>query len=53
LARAIPIDASTQQIADAIVEQIGTAPPSDFSVPTWDESAASLVDVYREVLGRR
>ena len=25
--------------------------PTDLRLPTWDESAASLADVYREVLG--
>jgi glycosyltransferase involved in cell wall biosynthesis len=51
LARAIPIDASPQQIARALVDLIRSPEPAKLSLPTWDQSAASLADVYREVLG--
>jgi glycosyltransferase involved in cell wall biosynthesis len=50
LARAIPIDASTADVARAIVEQLDTPQPAEVRLPTWDECAAGLVDVYREVL---
>ena len=51
LARAIPIDASPEQIARALVDLIRSPEPANLSLPTWDESAARLADVYREVLG--
>jgi len=53
LAHAIPIDSSIAAVAAAVVEQLATPAPQQFDLPTWDESAASLVDVYREVLGLR
>ncbi|HYI21490.1 MAG TPA: glycosyltransferase family 4 protein [Candidatus Limnocylindrales bacterium] len=53
LARAIPIDSNTASVATAVVEQLATPAPQEFDLPTWDESAASLVDVYREILGLR
>lgn len=50
LARAIPLDARPEQIAQAIAEQLRTREPGQLSLPTWDDCAASLMDVYREVL---
>ena len=52
LARAIPIDATTEQVATAIAEQLDPPEPAEVRLPTWDECAAGIVDVYREVLAR-
>jgi glycosyltransferase involved in cell wall biosynthesis len=53
MATAVPIDASTEQIARALVDLLRSPEPTNLRLPTWDESAASLADVYREVLGMR
>ncbi len=53
LARAIPYESSIAEVAQAIVEQLATPAPIDLDLPTWDESAARLIDVYREVLATR
>lgn len=50
LARAIPLASSPEQIAAAIADQLQTPEPAEFQLPTWDDCAARLVDVYREVL---
>lgn len=50
LARAIPLGSSPYEIATAVFEQLQTAEPGDVALPTWDECAARLADVYREVL---
>ncbi len=52
LARSIPLPTTTDQVASAILDQLATPPPTDMSLPTWDDSAASLIEVYRDVLGR-
>jgi glycosyltransferase involved in cell wall biosynthesis len=50
LARAIPLASTADQVAAAIVAQIGAPPPAELELPTWDACAARLVDVYRQVL---
>jgi glycosyltransferase involved in cell wall biosynthesis len=50
LARAVPIGATPQQIGRALVDLIRSPEPQKLDLPTWDQSAASLADVYREVL---
>ncbi len=50
LARAIPLASTGPVIAAAIEEQLSTPPPTDFQLPTWDECASRLVDVYRQAL---
>lgn len=52
LAHAVPIEATPEQIAYALVELLRSPEPTEMRLPTWDESAAALADVYREVLGR-
>lgn len=52
MATAVPIDASTDEIARALVDLLRSPEPTNLRLPTWDQSAASLADVYREVLGR-
>ena len=51
LARAVPIAASGEEIAAALVELLRSPEPAELTLPTWDESAARLADVYRDVLG--
>jgi len=51
LASAVPIDATPEQIARALVDLIQSPEPIALDLPTWDESAASLAQVYCEVLG--
>jgi glycosyltransferase involved in cell wall biosynthesis len=50
LASAVPIDATPEQIARALVDLIRSPEPGALDLPTWDESATQLADVYREVL---
>jgi glycosyltransferase involved in cell wall biosynthesis len=50
LARSIPLPTTTDHVAAAILDQLSTDPPVQMNLPTWDDSAASLVGVYREVL---
>jgi glycosyltransferase involved in cell wall biosynthesis len=52
LARAIPFNSSPTEIAKAIAEQLKTPEPTELSLPTWDDSADRLIDVYRAVLAR-
>ncbi len=50
LARAIPIDATPETTAAALVELLRSNEPLKADVPTWDQSAAALADVYRAAL---
>jgi glycosyltransferase involved in cell wall biosynthesis len=50
LARAIPLASTPDEIAAAIAEQLRTPEPAELSLPTWDDCAARLVEVYRAVL---
>ena len=50
LAAAVPIDATPEQIGRALVDLIGSPEPPALRLPTWDECAARLADVYREAL---
>ena len=50
LARAIPLSATPERIAQQIAEQLRAPEPGQLNLPTWDDCAASLVEVYREVL---
>jgi glycosyltransferase involved in cell wall biosynthesis len=52
LARAVPIDATPEQIGRALVDLIGSPEPAPVRLPTWDETAERLAAVYHEVLGR-
>ncbi len=51
MARAVPIDASDEQVGRALIDLLRSPEPADFNLPTWDESAARLAEVYRDVLG--
>lgn len=50
LARAVPLDESPAALARAAVEELGKPPPEGApSLISWDESAARLLELYREV----
>jgi glycosyltransferase involved in cell wall biosynthesis len=54
LARAIPLDATPDQAAAALAEQIREPlRPAGFTLPTWDDCAAQLLAVYRRVADER
>ncbi len=54
LANGIDIDASNDELAAVIAAQLQAPEPAELKLPTWDDCAAQLIDVYREVLaGRR
>ena len=51
LARAIPLNSTPEQVAAAVLDQI-RAPlvPPAVTLPTWDDCAAGLLSLYREVI---
>ncbi|MBK9715261.1 MAG: glycosyltransferase family 4 protein [Kouleothrix sp.] len=53
LARAIPLESTPAQVAAAALDQLRQplAPPS-VELPTWDECAAGLLELYATVMGR-
>lgn len=49
--RAIPLDSTAQQIADAALEELAKPPPQRSpELTSWDECAAALLDLYASVL---
>ena len=52
LANGIDINASNEELAAVIAEQLQSPEPAELKLPTWDDCAAQLIDVYREVLAR-
>lgn len=53
LVRTVPIEARPSQLAEAMLQELHH--PSrrrPVALPTWDECAAQLLDVYRDVLAR-
>jgi glycosyltransferase involved in cell wall biosynthesis len=52
LVRAIPLRSSAAEVAAAVLEQLRAplAPPA-VSLPTWEECAAALVEVYQDAAG--
>ncbi len=50
LVAATPIDSTPEQIARALLDVMSQPEPENLDLPTWDESASRLADVYREVL---
>ena len=51
LARALPLDSTPQQIAQAILDQLrDPLQPPDFQLPTWEQCANRLLDVYSRVI---
>ena len=54
LGRAIPLQSTPAQIADAILEQLRRPhKPSKVNLPTWDECAEGLLSLYDRVLTER
>jgi glycosyltransferase involved in cell wall biosynthesis len=51
LARAIAIDSTPQQIAQAILEQLrNPLQPPDFQLPTWEQCTRRLLSLYQAVI---
>ena len=49
-ARAVPLDEAPEELAAAIVEELGKPVPSERpSLISWDECAARLLDLYRSL----
>lgn len=54
LARGIPINSTPQQIAAAILQELEhPRVPEPFVLPTWEDCAQSLLNLYRAVIWRR
>jgi glycogen synthase len=50
-ARTIPVDASPEAVAEAIVEELARpAPDRSPKLTTWDECAQALIELYRSVV---
>jgi glycosyltransferase involved in cell wall biosynthesis len=50
LVRAVPLDADPATLAREMVATMRWSPPADLALPTWDECAAQLAGLYRDVL---
>lgn len=55
LARAISLKSTPEEVARAALRQIEEplVPPAHFVLPTWDDCASQLQDIYTNVSGRR
>ncbi len=54
LARAIPTDSPPTELAAAILSELATpVSPPPVDLPSWDECAAAVLDLYEGVLGPR
>jgi glycosyltransferase involved in cell wall biosynthesis len=49
-ARAIPRESTPEQIASAMLAQLRAPPPDNLALPTWDDCAHRIADVYRSAL---
>ena len=50
LARGVALDASPDDLAQAMYDALHAPEPPPFELPTWDRCAAELVDLYRSIL---
>jgi glycosyltransferase involved in cell wall biosynthesis len=51
IARAVPLESRPEQVAAAVVAQLDQPLiPPRFELPTWDECAEQLADLYRRIL---
>jgi hypothetical protein len=51
LARAVPLDCPPAETAQAMLEQLHQPrAPGPMRLPTWDDCAQSLLDLYRSVV---
>jgi len=54
LATAIPLNCTDQQLAAAILDQLANPrKPKPVKLPTWDECANDLLEIYQEVLAKQ
>jgi glycosyltransferase involved in cell wall biosynthesis len=55
LARAIPLHSTPEEVARAALQQLEEPllPPTHFALPTWDDCARQLYDIYADVAVRR
>jgi glycosyltransferase involved in cell wall biosynthesis len=54
LVRAIPLDSTASQIADAVIQQLcDPLVPSDIELPTWEQCAQQLLSLYTEIVEKR
>jgi glycogen synthase len=50
-ARAVPLETSPDDLARAVIEELDKLPPPEPPrLPTWDETADSLLELYRSVV---
>jgi glycosyltransferase involved in cell wall biosynthesis len=50
-ARSVPLTSSDQAVAAAVVQQVRQPlVPADLVLPSWDQCAADLLDLYRQVV---
>lgn len=53
LARAVPLESTSEEVAAAIVEQLRQPLiPSHIELPTWDDCAANIFTLYQTVAGK-
>ncbi|WP_338258489.1 glycosyltransferase family 4 protein [Dictyobacter halimunensis] len=54
-ARAVPLECSPEEIARLALKQIEEPlqPPAEFALPTWDECAQKLLDIYTSVAEKK
>jgi glycosyltransferase involved in cell wall biosynthesis len=53
LARSVPLKSSPESVAAAILEELDRPPVSEPpALPTWDECADALLELYEEAVGR-
>jgi len=52
LVRAVPLDSGPRQVAAALLDQIERPlmPPEGITIPTWDDCAAGLLALYRDMV---
>lgn len=52
LVRSVPLDSGPRQVAAALLDQIERPlmPPEGITIPTWDDCAAGLLALYRDVV---
>ncbi len=55
LVRAVPLKSTLEEIAQAALQQIEEplVPPANFTLPTWDDCAKQLQEIYGVLAGRR
>jgi glycogen synthase len=51
LARAIPLESTSGEVAAAILDQLERPlAPTSFDLPTWDDCAADILAIYRGIV---